>query len=150
MIGLALNPSIPARFAVVLSAAMALLLPAPARCDGCGTGKTNCPHCVAAVATAPIAPARPCCQNHTANHRGIANPACEQVRTAPCSCCIRPADRAWAPAETQISTQEILAALPAGQPLQLSVTSASIAAVAALADLPPPVPHRILHCSWII
>jgi hypothetical protein len=152
MVGLVLRPSIPARFAVILTAAMAMLLPSPARCDGCGTGKSDCPHCVAAKLNSATSPVRPCCQRQAvANHTtAIADTVCTKVRTVPCGCCVRPADRAWVPVELQVSAQDILLALPAGQPLQFDAGNPSTAAVAAIADLPPPVPHRVLHCSWII
>jgi hypothetical protein len=152
MIGLVVRPSIPVRFAVILTAAMALLLPSPARCDGCGAGASECPHCVAAKSNVATTPARPCCQPRTATNcdTSLASSRCVQVHTAPCDCSVRPADRAWVPAERQLSVQDILATLPVAQPLQLDAGNHSILAVAAFGDLPPPVPHRVLHCSWII
>src|SRR5262245_48437893 len=136
MAGFALRPSITVRFAVILSAVMALLLPAPGRCGACGTGKTDCSHCIAAKATAGASADRPCCQNHAATQHSnaVANTKCEQVRNVPCGCCVRPADRAWVPAERQVSAQDSLVALPIGQPLELDLNSDSVVAVAAIAN----------------
>jgi hypothetical protein len=152
MVGLVVRPSIPVRFAVILTAAMAMLLPSSARCDGCGTSESECPNCVAARLNAATTPARPCCQRQTAADpaTSLALSKCVAVHTAPCDCSVRPADRAWVPVERQLSIQDILETLPIAQPLHLDAGNHSILAVAALADLPPPVPHRVLHCSWII
>jgi hypothetical protein len=152
MVGFVVRPSFAVRTAVILTAAIAMLLPSPARCDGCATGKSDCPHCIAAQANTPTSPVRPCCQRHaaTTHTTAVAVNHCTQLRSVPCSCCARPADRAWVPSERQISTQEILFALPASQPLELDIARENFVAVAAIADLPPPVPHRVLHCSWII
>jgi hypothetical protein len=151
MVGLVVRPSIPVRFAVILTAAMAMLLPSPARCNGCGTGKNECPHCVAAKLNAVSTPARPCCQRQTATNCDVslASSTCIGMHTAPCDCSVHPADRAWV-VERQISVPDILATLPIAQPLQQGAGNHSILAVAAFDDLPPPVPHRVLHCSWII
>jgi hypothetical protein len=151
MVGLVVRPSIPVRFAVILTAVMAMLLPSSARCDGCGTGKSECPHCVAAKSNTATTPARPCCQRRTAANpaTSLASSKCVAVHTAPCDCSVRPADRAWV-VERQISVPDILATLPIPQPLYLDAGTRSLLAVAAFGDLPPPVPHRVLHCSWII
>jgi hypothetical protein len=152
MVGLIVRPSIPVRFAVILTAVMAMLLPSSARCDGCGTGKSECPHCVAAKSNTATTPARPCCQRQTATNcdTSLATSKCVAVHTVPCECTVRPADRAWVPVERQFSIQDTLATLPIAQPLHLDAVNHGILAVAAFDALPPPVPHRVLHCSWII
>jgi hypothetical protein len=67
-----------------------------------------------------------------------------------CGCKLQVPDRTHAAADRQTLVSDLMAALPAVQPL-LSVDAGQINRIAAACEnLPPPVPHRILHCSWII
>jgi hypothetical protein len=52
--------------------------------------------------------------------------------------------------ERQLSLSDIFPALPAALPLVVDTARSAFQATIAFGDLPPPVPHRILHCSWII
>jgi hypothetical protein len=72
------------------------------------------------------------------------------VQSQTCGCNVRPVDRTNVSTEQQGSVQDHLAALPSVQPFFVDAASGIDFAAAAFANLPPPVPHRILHCSWII
>jgi len=59
-------------------------------------------------------------------------------------------DRTNVAADRQLNTSDLVATLPSVEPL-LTITASPInRSAAAYENLPPPVPHRILHCSWII
>ena len=59
-------------------------------------------------------------------------------------------DRTYIAADRQINVSDLTATLPSVQPL-LTIDAGQINQIAAANEnVPPPVPHRILHCSWII
>jgi len=59
-------------------------------------------------------------------------------------------DRAYVAADRQIIAPDLIATLPSVQPLP-TIDAGQINQIAAANEnAPPPVPHRILHCSWII
>jgi hypothetical protein len=59
-------------------------------------------------------------------------------------------DRTYVAADRQIIVSDLIATLPNVQPL-LTIDAGQVNRIAAANDgVPPPVPHRILHCSWII
>jgi hypothetical protein len=59
-------------------------------------------------------------------------------------------DRAYVTTDRPIIISDLAATLPTVQPL-LPIDAGQINLVAtANENVPPPVPHRILHCSWII
>lgn len=146
-----------ARQAVVLAAAVALLLPFPGHCSACTGGKSECPHCRSLGGRSLPGEARlpACCQRKQATtERKLAEPTgsdCVQVQSRACNCHIKPLDRALATAqERATNSSELSVILPSlGVASLLSAGEPDRAAVLQT-DLPPPVPHRILHCSWII
>jgi len=152
MVGHVVRPTLSIRCAIILAAAVALALPIPARCASCAAGASECAHCRAASKTATPSGTRPCCQRHTATHGAVAAEAtnCVHVQSRTCGCNIQPVDRTYASADQRVSVSDHLAALPSVQPLLFNATRGRNSAATAFTDLPPPVPHRILHCSWII
>ncbi|MCI0331695.1 MAG: hypothetical protein L0228_00540 [Planctomycetes bacterium] len=172
----------PARTAVALAAALALLLPLPARCASCSSGDDRCPRCAAAQVaeslrskirrgedsnlrlgetqphrdshSASRRDASTCCQRresaHSAPTSGAAVGTAKHVLHT-CGCRLLPVQRTTPPVEKVNSSPELVAGLSlvAILPLNPSACDAS-AGDFTLANLPPPIPHRILHCSWII
>jgi hypothetical protein len=156
-----------ARSAVALATAIALLLPLPVRCAACSTGSDRCPCCSAyggeflgsteliAVRDShgeALAQTRTCCQSHVATDAAPTAAATKSLHPShhACGCSARPAPRTTRPVEKLHVSPETLAGLADGFQLpfslQADVASTPIIHVAAS----PPIPHRILHCSWII
>jgi len=151
MLGGALHPSLSTRCALLFAVAVALVLPAPARCASCANGTDNCAQCEATANAASASSVRPCCQNHAApEHAAPVATSCQQVHVGKCNCNLRPVDRTAVSVERLSVTPEIVATLPAVQPVLAISANASGLVVFAIADLPPPLPHRVLHCAWII
>jgi hypothetical protein len=59
-------------------------------------------------------------------------------------------DRTYVAAERQTLPVDLVATLPSPQPLLAADLGHADWVTVFHGDLPPPVPHRILHCSWII
>ncbi len=63
---------------------------------------------------------------------------------------MRVPDRMYIAADRQVIPSDLVATLPSAQPI-LTIDAGQINRITAAYDnVPPPVPHRILHCSWII
>jgi hypothetical protein len=170
MVRVALQPLAWFRSAVLLAVAVGLVLPAPARCASCAAGGGDCTMCLAKDA-AKISAVRSCCQRQEKAEADVAFGPVDRikslsspspcplptgegcgVRAHTCGCRLSPVDRTNAPAERQLTvfTSHSLAAMPATLPLVDDAASSIFAAITAFGELPPPVPHRVLHCCWII
>jgi len=130
------------RLAAVVAVAIAIALPAPAHCAVCTSSNGGHADClISANAVAKKSAIHPCCAKHTASPDSCFTPQ-------PCGCQPEPANQAIA--ERQISVTDTMATLPSVQPL-LAIAGGPIHRIAAANEnVPLPVPHRILHCSWII
>src|SRR4051812_45060817 len=84
------RPSMTARFAAVIAAALGPIVPAPAHC-ACGTAGLSI------HSQAPTTPAAPtCCERHTITPLADVTSAakCSSVHAPTCTCNVRPADPA--------------------------------------------------------
>jgi hypothetical protein len=149
MLGVSVHPTFSVRGAGALFLASALILPPPGQCASCDAGGGNCSQ--GELATANQHAVRPCCQRHAAAHSrsAIAKDNCATWQSRSCNCNIRPIDRSVVSFE-QVSIANHFAISHSPAPLLTAVTANFETAAASFANLPPPVPHRILHCSWII
>lgn len=143
-----------ARSAVSLATALAMLLPLPVRCAACAANVGDCPQCATAKAENSTGSTKAaCCQKQAESQdEGLAG---DVVRPAShhlprCGCHARPVPRTVPPGERLVPVQDLVAALPIAADLTFHIPSHAVAGVSALGELPPPVPHRILHCSWLI
>jgi hypothetical protein len=152
MLGTLQRPSIAIRRAVILAAAVALIVPFPAQCASCSTGAPNSSRCQAAQSIG-IPPAhRSCCNRDAIASRQATSIAdcSNHVQSKTCGCNLQTPDRTYVAADRQTIASDLIATLPSVQPL-LTIDAGQFNPIAAAHDnLPPPVPHRILHCSWII
>ena len=152
MLGTLLHPSHTIRRAVILAAAVALILPLPARCVACSFGATDCTRCQ--VERSKIAPPahRNCCTEHAAaSHQATPITNCSpHVQSQTCGCNMQAPERTYVTVDRQIVAPELAATLPGVQPVPTIDAGQFTQIAAANENAPPPVPHRILHCSWII
>jgi hypothetical protein len=129
-----------------------LVLPAPARCASCSTSGHHCAKCKAASESESKPAGGSCCERdaevETSAALGLGD--CLSVQTRTCGCWFSPVERTNAPGERQLSISDIFPALPAATPIVDDAARSALQATAVFGDLPPPVPHRILHCTWII
>ena len=150
----AANFPLTARSAVVFAAALAMLLPLPARCAACPTNAgANCARCAAANADDAKSRAPRPCSRHRAKS-GDEAAAGDLIRSVSnhalhCGCHARPVHRTLPPSEQLVLVPDLFAALPV-LPLPAAIEAHPGAVALTLGDLPPPIPHRILHCSWLI
>jgi hypothetical protein len=72
------------------------------------------------------------------------------VQSKTCDCNLQAPDRTYVAADRQIVVSDLTATLPSVQPLPTIDAGQFNRIAAASENVPPPVPHRILHCSWII
>lgn len=146
------------RSAVALATAVALLLPLPTRCASCATSQGQCPRCVhhfgESLRGSQLATPRTCCQElastQSAANASNASPSVQQSQHT-CGCGFHQAPRSTPPVEkTSISLEQSagLVATPfsPAAPSILETPASDIT----LAALIPTIPHRILHCTWII
>jgi hypothetical protein len=137
----------------VLAAAVPLLLPLPARSAACpATVGRDCPHCAAAGARHSISSTSACCQHRAASrHESADDDSIHSVSNhlPRCGCTITPIHRTVPTTDRLLLPLDLAADLP-----YLAVTSGSPPRCLPLAtapeNLPPAIPHRILHCCWLI
>jgi hypothetical protein len=139
------------RTALVVAAALAMLPPLPARCASCATENGNCTHCKSGRAARHQGP---CCQGNAADGQSSLaqhNTQAGQRGAADCACELQPAPRAVSQSGkfSLASPWDATLVSPSALPASLSAYDTARAA-STRAGLPPPVPHRILHCSWLI
>jgi hypothetical protein len=152
MFGAFLRPSPLIRHTVILAAAVALMMPLPARCASCSAGATDCSQCQDAHPSAAAPVPRSCCERHaipSCNATPAAN-CPTHVQSKTCGCNLQVPDRTYVAADRQVIASDLVATLPNVQPLPTIDAGQVNRIAAANDDVPPPVPHRILHCSWII
>src|SRR2546430_1112486 len=117
MAGVAVHPTFWFRSSVILAAAVALILPPPARCLNCSVGSGDCSHCVADTASeTKTQPTRPCCPRHQAV-RTAASAGCVHVAARTCGCRLQPVDRTVVSTDQQLSLPDHFAVLTTAQPL---------------------------------
>jgi len=140
------------RSTVIIAAGVALILPLPARCMSCSVGEINCAHCQSTHANPSPTAHRSCCEQHAiASHQSASTGRCSsQLQSKTCGCKLQAPDRTYVAADRQIIAPDLVALLPPTQPLLSADASQVTRYDETLGNLPPPVPHRILHCSWII
>jgi hypothetical protein len=140
------------RSAVIIAASVALILPLPVRCLSCSLGEVDCTRCQVAHAAAGHAAHRSCCEHPASADRTTAQGAgCQtHVQSRTCGCNLQVPDRTYVAAERQIVPADIVAVLPSPQPFLATDPGHTDWVASSYGSLPPPVPHRILHCSWII
>jgi hypothetical protein len=144
-----------ARAAVALLTVLATLLPLPARCAACSNRlNTGCTRCAAAR------PAKPPCRTRHAGcqpkgplvvdaccvDRSI---ECSAHYTPCCGCSVRPADRVPPSADRGLVVRDLLAPTDHMAPIakfEIGVSNLLLRA----GRLAPSIPHRILHCIWLI
>jgi hypothetical protein len=148
----ALRPLHAIRHTVVIAAAVALMMPLPAHCASCAAGATDCSQCQEAHPSAAAPIHRSCCERHAIASRN-ATPAANcptHVQSKTCGCNMQAPDRTYVAADQQLIAPELIATLPNVQPLP-TIDAGQITRITAASEHAPlPVPHRILHCSWII
>lgn len=141
-----------ARPAIVLATALAVLPPLPALCAACST-EASCSNCASAndsTATNRHS-ARPCCQDYVSTLVAGSDLACfVQHASSHCSCGPPPAQRTLPQREELAPTHDLVGSLSCTNAHYAATDAHNIAAALAPADRPPPIPHRILHCSWLI
>jgi hypothetical protein len=165
MLTLALSTVPGARSMVALATAVALLLPLPARCAACSAGADRCQQCASHVAESLQAKicrgqdsdstnqARPCCQRHTtADSPDTASFAAASAGQTyhPCGCGVRPVSRTNQSVERFSASPELSAGLVSVAAVPPAPATGTAAAGDFVVSLAPSIPHRILHCSWII
>jgi hypothetical protein len=154
MASLVLRPAAAARSLIGLVTALAVMLPLPARCASCSTGG-ECPRCAAAKPDKESSRHVPgfCCQRRAAaDDRLLTDVAVGVLQDDPstCGCGVRPTHRTAPPAKELTLSPELIYAFAPTAFLPANPSANALAAAITLADLPPPIPHRILHCSWVI
>jgi hypothetical protein len=153
MASFALAPQLFARIVIIVATAMAMLLPLSARCAACSTSAGDCPRCIAAnTQHQTSAVERACCKHRTArSDKAFDGDSAGAVsnHSPHCGCGVRPLHRT-VPTKDQLLIAQDFAAAEACL-FETSHLEPRIAAVAASnGDLPPPLPHRILYCCWLI
>lgn len=140
------------RSAVIIAAAVALIVPLPARCLSCFPGEADCARCKAGQLIASHPARRSCCEHRANDSRTTTqNAGCQtQVQSHTCGCNLQLPDRTYVAAERQIAPADLVAILPSLEPLLAADPRGADSVAGSYGDLPPPVPHRILHCCWII
>lgn len=139
------------RRTAVLVAALAVILPLPSRCAACITGHEDCARCAADHTTASHAPAS-CCQAHTAkppSTSGVNSLALSHAGHT-CGCGVQSLPTTTPPQKLLAVAAPELAALVPPAAIDLVTLSPLPSHAGEAASLAVPIPHRILHCSWII
>jgi hypothetical protein len=152
MQNLVFRPARVARLGLVLAAGLALLMPLPVRCVGCVAAAETCPHCVAAepVNVTPAAPDA-CCQRPSAYSPATSEAASTVKHGTPaCGCVLKSAPRTVPTVEKLVSSADLVALHATVVAFATPTIHSAADSVSTLDILPPSVPHRILHCSWII
>jgi hypothetical protein len=148
MLGAALRPSLSIRYSLIIAAAIAFILPPQGRCANCTLGTPDCSSCVADSKAPSV---RSCCAHPAESHTST-NPelGCSQMQSRTCNCNVRPAERTAASLESKVTLHDSLTAIAAPSLVIAPLISGAEWTSIASADLPPPIPHRVLHCSWTI
>jgi hypothetical protein len=151
------------RSAVAFATAIALLLPLPSRCASCSIGQDRCPRCanVAESLRSQIRRgedsdenrgSRTCCQRHAPNISSATGAVISSIDRShhTCGCNLRPAPRSSSSIQKFTASPEIVAGLAHVADATFSFNDGAKSTIDFQVAVPPPIPHRILHCSWII
>jgi hypothetical protein len=142
------QPTCSVRWALAFSAGLAMLLPMPARCAERGVSSKDCSSCATAHHGTHLSEhaTRACCGRQNA-----VDPQVRAYTSHSCGCIVQRLPATVPSAKKLSFSVEQLSAFPVVGDVVADRSSTSAAAsIPALASLPPYVPHRILHCSWII
>jgi hypothetical protein len=151
MAAFALSRALLPRAAIIAATAVAMLLPLPARCAACSTSAGNCPRCdTANTDRQPVPDPSACCKHRSADRQTPAADAAHHVsqHSPQCGCGVHPPQRTKPSTERVLDGQDLTAS-----PTEFASSSVEPRLVANFINgsiLPPPIPHRILHCSWLI
>jgi hypothetical protein len=135
---------------------VAIVFSLPAQCVSCVTSNNDCAHCAAIAVTNQIASSQSttCCQSH---QRAIRTAETKQLsvqlerHSSDCTCQNVPTAPFVPRTSPTTTSSEVLTALPHVAFLAPSyLQSATVVAESWLVHLSPSIPHRILHCSWLI
>jgi hypothetical protein len=140
---------------VALAAAIAILVPFPGYCSSCAAGHARCPHGPPSAPhhdAAHFAYGR-CCHFKKRTHDRAAT---HQLMAASndfssCECSAPPQQQPTPPASRNVSNpQDSVAIFNAISVAAVFPEPANVSNVVWFTSLSPAVPHRILHCTWLI
>jgi hypothetical protein len=134
------------RYMEALAMALGLIVPPPARCAGCLASHDGQLQCVASHAVVTS-----CCHQLPMTRSQQSNEVTQgaSYHEASCGCHLHSVDRSLATGE-RIFPIDSLAPLPTAQSAHPDVAGLQAVAKSPPAESPTSVPHRILHCSWLI
>lgn len=142
------------RSAALFAAVAVLLAPFPGRCAACVPGTDRCSQCVTANAKPAddTTSTRACCQQESLPKHDSAKAASHNTsHNTACGCNVRPLPRTTPVEKTSISVDHSpIAALPTAFASLASQCENLTDAFPSAPSLNATIPHRILHCSWII
>jgi len=140
-----------ARRTAVLVAALAIMLPLPSRCTACTTGHDHCAKC-AAENTSTEQPAASCCRAHAPQSQDTSGARSLTLGHAghTCGCGMQSVPPTTPPQKSLTIAAPELAALATPTGFDIATLSPLPSRAFEVAPLAVPIPHRILHCSWII
>jgi hypothetical protein len=147
-----LNRSPKARSALALALAAAMLLPIPARCSSC-SADANCSLCLATEPEAPNSRGLCCQRNLPSDDSSVVQLELQSIapHTGACVCDLHRQTRTIPPSDKLSLSSQRFANLPSPGALWADLSAHDLtAALSFPANSPPPIPHRILHCSWLI
>jgi hypothetical protein len=102
------------------------------------------------VNVTPVAP-KVCCQRHSADSTS-SSVAASTVKhdTHTCGCVLKSAPKTVPTVEKLVSSADLVELHATLVAFAIPTIHSAADGVSTLVDLPLSVPHRILHCSWII
>jgi hypothetical protein len=139
--------------ALSVAVAIGIITPAPGLCASCTFASASSSQRHVNHKNDPARAHQTCCTRHTLNRTAavqLASTHCKSIHSQSCHCNRRQADPANRATEPIASTGNQLAALPPARAAAILNSSELSFALPTIGDAPPPIPHRILHCSWII
>jgi hypothetical protein len=137
--------------ALTFAVAIGIVTPAPGLCASCTLASSSLAH---RHSDQKPEPADKACCTQAASNRAVATPhapvQCKSIDSQSCKCNLHQADPATTASEPVASTVNLFAALSPTHSAAILPPSLAPPAIATPGNPPPPIPHRILHCSWII
>jgi hypothetical protein len=144
MVGLLAHTAYSIRLAAVIAVAIGLALPAPARFASCPSDH-SCSLPGANSIAGKLAAAS-CCSKHATN--APAASACAHSQN--CGCELERTDPTAVGGDRQSPLHPSLESSTAAAIFFLPPSNVAPLEVKSIADSIPSIPHRILHCSWLI
>lgn len=147
---------LPSLFAI--AAALPLILPVPGRCAPCTTEADRCPSCASGHMDLQPSPntdhQRSCCERNSVSTRTADIDRLHASGTGHdhhCGCSMQPMDRTQAPLKSTTTSPEWNAVVvPGSFDVFTLPTGGAVPVALDAAELRTSIPHRILHCTWII